>query len=683
MKANMNEKINRRDFLKVSAAAGTGLLISVYLSGCQAEPVPPEPTRLEPVVTSEPSPKIKLKPNAFLMIDTEGQVTIIASKPELGQGTRTALPMIVAEELEVDWKMIRIEQAPAGDSYEDQSVGGSDSIFGMYNWLREAGATARGLLVAAAAKLWEVDVETCYAQNGMVIHEPSGNQFGYGELVTTAAEMEPPRTKVKDSGNFRLIGTRVGRVDNPQIVDGSAIFASDVTLPGMLYAVMVRPPHSRIKVESYDDTKALAVPGVRHVVRVGSGIAIVAENTWQALKGREALMINWSEGQSSIPQGHSMEIIEKKYPEYFAKRNREPNQLASLDHVSLLQSANSLSLTYTIPHFAHAAMEPMNCVADVHSDSCVVWAPTQVPMEAKSTAHARSGVADRNDVQVNIPLIGGGFGRRLEVDYVDEAVLISRAVGAPIKLFWTREDDIRHDFFHPKSSIHVQASLVAPEMPRLKTTSIGSQARTGAWRSVWNFDEAFARECFMDEYAEALGLDPVDLRLTVYEDERLKAVLERVAAEAGWGTSLPQGWGRGVACFSTWDMTPVAEVAEVSIEKNGRIRVHRVACAVDCGIAVNPDMVEQQMEGGIAFALSAVLGNEITLEDGRVQQSNFDDYPILRMDEMPVVETHIIPGVNKNPWGVGEMGVPSLAPAVANAVYAITGQRIRQLPIRL
>ena len=417
MTANANEKVSRRDFLRVSAIAGAGLLISVYLSGCQEDPTAtlPSPSQTptrqpEPTATPEPDPEIELQPNVFLKIDTNGQVTIIASKPEIGQGTRTALPMIVAEELEVDWSTIRIEQAPADAVYEDQSVGGSDSIFGMYTALRSAGAAARGLLIAAAAQIWEVDVTTCYAESGMVIHEPSGNQLGYGELVTTAAGMKIPKIELKDPKDFHLIGTRIGRLDNPQIVAGSAIFGSDVTLPGMLYAVVTRPPHSRIKVESFDDTKALAIPGVRHVVRIGGSIAVVAENTWQALKGREALEITWSDGQTSTLQSHSMEIVAKKHPDYYASRNGGHARQASLVPAALNQSGNSLSITYTIPHFAHAPMEPMNCVADVRDDSCIVWAPTQVPMEAKSVAQARSGIKNPENVRVNIPLIGGGFG---------------------------------------------------------------------------------------------------------------------------------------------------------------------------------------------------------------------------------------------------------------------------------
>jgi isoquinoline 1-oxidoreductase beta subunit len=687
--------ISRRDFLKISA--GSGLLIGFFLSGCRPEATDQlQPTLTGvpdltdtphlPTETSEPTlePIDQIQPNAFLQIASDGQVTIIVAKPELGQGVRTALPMIVAEELEADWTTIRIEQALADGVYSDQSVAGSDSISGMYTTLRRAGAAARGLLIAAAAQIWDVDAKTCYAKNEKVIHKSSGNELPYGKLVTTAAEMRVPTVELKDPQDFKIIGTRVGRLDNHEIVDGSAIFGSDVTLPGMLYAVIARPPYVRGWVESYDDTQALDVPGVRHVVQVDNGIAVVAENTWQALKGRAALEINWNPGRAYAKEGRSLEMIKKKHPRYFAERDRRRfPHLASLVPMGLTQSENTFSATYNIPNFAHVTMEPMNCTADVRADTCTLWAPTQYPMGAKSTARAMTGLnSPTSDVQVNIPLIGGGFGRRIEIDYVEEAIQISQIVGSPVKLFWTREDDIKHDFFHPSSSITVQAPLESPSMPRLTSSSIESPVRTGAWRAVQNFDEAFARECFLDEYAEALGMDPVELRLKVYPNQRLRAVLERVATKSGWGTSLPEGYARGVACFSTWDVTHVAEVAEVSLDENGKIRVHRVVCIVDCGTVINPNIVEEQMEGGIAFALSAVLGNEITIESGQVQQSNFHDYPILRIEEMPVVEVHIMSS-DRPPQGVGEMGGPPLPPAVANALYVLTGQRIRQLPIRL
>lgn len=694
-----NLSINRRDFLKISA--GTGLLIGIYLSGCQTEtPDMTQPTSTvtpDPTVTPTPStvtpnpsptnePITEIQPSAFLKIESSGEVTIIVSKPELGQGVRTALPMIIAEELGTDWITIRIEQAPASGDYGSQVVGGSRSISGIYSVMRRAGITARGLLIAAAAQIWEIDPDDCFTENGMVIHEPSGRQLPFGELISTAAVVDfPSFADPKDPADYKIIGTPIKRVDDHQLVDGSAVFGTDVIIPDMLHAVLARSPVLGGYIESFDDTKAKALPGVRHVIQIDDTIAVVAENTWQAIKGREALEITWSQGQAKLPKSPSLKKIEYRYARYFAKRMQGgASKLASLvpTHIEAApeQDANWLEATYEIPHFAHATMEPMNCTADVRDDFCEVWAPTQDP--ASAVARRAAGVGfEPGSFKVNIPLIGGGFGRRLEVDYVNEAVKISKAVDAPVKLMWTREDDIRHDYFHVGGTLTARALLDTPMMPRVSASPLSTPVRTGAWRSVQNFDEAFARECFMDEYAEALGRDPVDFRQEVYTDDKMKAVVERAAAEAGWGSPLPVGWGRGVACYATWDVTPVAEIAEVSIE-DGTIRVHRVVCVVDCGLVINPDMVAQQMEGGIAFALSAVLKNAITIEDGRVQQSNFHDYPILHIEEMPVVEVHIMES-NRDPKGVGEMGCPPLAPAVANALYAITGQRVRRLPIRL
>lgn len=664
-----NVNINRRDFLKVSAAAGAGLVIGIYLPGCRGEDtVAPGPT---PTGTSEPEATerltIEVQPSAYLRIDSNGVVTVTVHKPEVGQGVRTALPMIIAEELGVDWKAIRLEQAPADGRYGNQVTGGSLSVSDSYPILRRAGAMARALLVAAAAELWDVESESCYAENGEVIHESGDRRLPFGDLVESAADLEPnSRFELKDPQDFKIIGTRVGRLDNPHLVSGKAIFGTDVVIPDMLYAILARCPYFSEGVESYDATEAEAVPGVRHVVETDDGIAVVAENTWQAIRGKEALNITWTgENESSSNNGQISGDA----------------QNSSSGNIDSVETAETLEAVYFIPHFAHATMEPMNCTADVQSDSCEIWAPTQDPADAKRVATRYSQIQP-DEVKVNIPLIGGGFGRRLNADYVTEAVQISHAVGAPVKLMWTREDDIRHDYFHPRTTLTVRASLESPGMPRIKTDEHRSVVPIGPWRSVSNFNEAFARECFLDEYAEALGKDPVELRLDLYPNSRLKEVLKLAVGKAGWGSPAPGGRSRGVACFSTWGATHVAEAVEVSIAENGAVRVHRVVCAVDCGTVINPNIVEEQMEGGIVFALTAALKNEITIENNRVKQSNFDDYPILRMDEMPVIEVHIVPS-DQPPKGVGEMGGPPLAPAVANAVYAATGKRVRRLPIRL
>jgi len=684
-----NPTFNRRDFLKVSA--GTSLLIGIYLTGCQADinqvPDPTSPSVKVPDEPTEGPPVVEIQPDAFLKIDSTGVVTVIVSKPELGQGVRTALPMILAEELCTDWNRVKIEQAPASNEFGNQVVGGSASISGTYQVMRSAGIMARELLIAAAAKIWGVNPVDCFAENGMVIQKSNGEKLSFGELVTTALDIKSvnPGNPI-DPENYKIVGTPVKRVDGLQIVEGSAVFGSDISVPGMSFAVLARSPVVGGVINSFDGSKAMAVPGVRHVVQIEDSIAVVAENTWQAIKGREALEITWEGGQVKLPESLGLRKIKQKYASYFVEGGRSRNpKMASLVPINARvrsdQDPDWLEVSYHIPHFAHAPMEPMNCTADIRDGFGEIWAPTQNPERA--VARRAAGLESQPErLKVNIPLIGGGFGRRLEVDYVLEAVKISKAVGEPVKLIWTREDDIQHDYFHTGGTITARALLNSPMLPRISASPTSTSVRTGAWRSVQNFDDAFARECFIDEYAEALGRDPVDLRMEIYTDHKMTAVLERVAAEAGWGKPIPEGRGRGIACYSTWNVTPVAEVAEVSILDDGTIQVHRVVCAVDCGLVINPDMVKQQMEGGIAFALSAALKNAITIENGRVQQSNFHDYPILRMDEMPAVEVYIIPS-DRSPTGVGEMGGPPLAPAVANALYTLTGKRIRQLPIRL
>ncbi len=732
---NTELKIGRREFLKVSASAGASLVIGFYLSGCKRAPTPvpkptaspttpPQPTASPtatagpiPTPTAVPEPTAAptaipaaaepFAPNAFLRIGPDGIITVTVHRSEMGQGVRTALPMIVAEELEADWSSIRVEQALADRVYGDQVTGGSTSIVESYTPLRRAGATAREMLIAAAAQVWGVEKKTCYAENGAVVHQPSGRRLTYGELAGIAATLPtPPSTEIalKDPKDFHIIGTRVGRVDNPQIVSGSAVYGLDVQVPGMLYAVVARPPAFGARLTSYDAAQAEAVTGVRHVVPVDSGIAVVADDTWAAVQGRAALEIAWDTGPNA---GLSSADIRASFAE----------MIASADKRDVPDAAQTLEAIYEVPFLAHAPMEPVNCLADVRADSCEVWAPTQNPELAKRVARSLSRLPDEA-VTVHVSLIGGGFGRRLEADYVAEAVRISQKVGAPVKVMWTREDDIRHDFYRPASYHWLKAGLDEQGWPVAWRHYIaapgitgdlpaGGQAivqgasdlpyrildlavrplvadipvPTGYWRAVFNTQNAFANECFVDELAAAGGRDPYELRMALLTEPRLKAVLELAATKAGWGEPLPAGWGRGIACHATWGSIHVAQVAEVSVADDGAVRVHRVVCAVDCGLVLNPDGVEAQMEGGIVFGLSAALKGEITIENGGVQQGNFHDYPVLRMDEMPVIETYIIQGRDR-PNGTGEGGPPPIAPAVANAVFAATGKRIRRLPLR-
>ncbi len=674
----MSTKFNpsRREFLKVSAVAGTGLLIGIYLSGCgDSSTNTPEPTASDtstpeatsvPEPTATPEPTAQLEPNAFLRIDSNGAVTIILHKCELGQGVGTTLPMIVAEELDADWSSVRVEQVRVDDIVGKPRTSGSDSTQDLFLPLRAAGATARAMLVAAAAQTWDVEPESCHTENGAVIHQPTGQRLTFGELVETAATLPTPRGRdvpLKAPQDFRFIGTSIERFENARIVDGSAVYGIDVSLPGMLYAVVARCPVFEGSVAKVDASQVGAIQGIQRVIQIDSGVAVVADSTWAALQGRRALQITWDEGQNADLSSDSIR-------QFLDERTLSPNRG---------DAKSTLEAVYEMPFLAHVNPEPMNCVADVREDSCEVWSPTQNLEETQTRARRITGLP-RDAIKVHVPMIGGGFGRRLEVDYVEEAVRISKAVEAPVKLTWTREDDMQHDFYHPYSYHRISVDLDDPNrLTRRSNESL--HIPTGAWRAATNIAPAFVEECFMDEIASTLGRDPYELRMELPRYRQLYAALELAATNADWGAPLPDGWGRGLACWSTWNVTPTVIVIEVSVDNDSVVRVQRVVCAIDCGIVINPDIVRAQMEGGIVMGLTAALKGEITLENGRVQQSNLHDYPLLRFDEMPAIEVYIVPG-DRNPSGVGEMAVPPTPPALLNAVFAATGKRIRKLPLR-
>ncbi len=707
--------LTRRAFLKVSFTAGGALLIGSYLGGCTPDTPAPAPTRtalpteaptLLPAVTpspiASPVPEPPFEPNLFVKIEQDGTITLTVHRSEMGQGVRTALAMILAEELEADWASVRVEQSPANPRIgNDQITGGSGSIADTYSPLRTAGARARVILVAAAAQTWGVTPAECHAEQGVVVHAASGRRLGYGELVSAAkAVKQAPAPRQKDPKEFRLIGTSVPRIDGPAIVRGQAIYGLDVRLPGMLFATVARCPVPGGTLAKYDAARARAVPGVRAVVDVASGVAVVAENTWAAIRGRAALNVTWDEGANA---SLASESIHRQLVDMIDKAivSESPGELTTIDAI------------YETPYLAHAPMEPVNCVADVRSDRCDVWAPTQNPQEVQSYVQGKVLVP----TNVYVTLLGGGFGRRLEVDYGIEAALVSKAVGAPVQVIWTREDDIQHDFYRQPTYHWLRAGwdkagnlglwrhymagpglngiayrvggevldeglAVSYDIPDHFARSLLADIPlpTGPWRAVMAGPNAFANECFLDEVAAALKKDPYEFRMALLpESDQLRPVVELAAARANWGTPLPEGHGRGIACH-TYHRTSVAMVAEVSMEA-GAVRVYKVVCALDCGTVIHPDMVAQQMEGGIAYGLTALLKREITFEQGRVQQSNFDDYPLLRLDEMPEVEVYIVPST-RAPRGVGEMGVPPLVPAVVNAIFAATGIRIRRMPIR-
>ncbi len=657
-------------------------------------------------------------PNAWVRIDRDGTVTILNPQSEMGQGTLTSMAMVIADELDADWARVRVEQAPVDPAYGEQMTAGSASIRRSLGTWRRAGAAAREMLAAAAAQTWGVPVAEVETDRGRVLHRPSGRVLGYGELAETAARLPVPQApRLKPPERFTLIGHRVPRLDTPPKVTGRAIYGIDVTVPGLLVASVERCPVFGGRLRSFDATAAKAVPGVRHVVAISRGVAVVADGYWAARRGREALRVTWDEGPAARVSSESIGRAQ-------AALVRRPGPVARREgdvERALRGAGRVLEATYELPFLAHATMEPPNCTAHVRADGCDVWVGTQNQTGAQREAMRITGLP-RERVRVHVTLLGGGFGRRGEVDYVTDAVEVSRAVGAPVKVIWSREEDIRHDVYRPATSHRLQAALGADGRPvawlhRIAGPGIlhqrglpaGSMDRTmvegaanlpydvpnlqveyahrddgipvGFWRSVGASYNAFVVESFVDELAHAAGTDPVAYRRALLgRSPRHAGVLELAAQKAGWGQPLPPGRGRGVAVafsYGSW----AAEVAEVSVDGDGRVRVHRVVCAVDCGLAINPDQVAAQMEGGIVWGLTAALRGEITIRDGRVQQSNFHDYPMLRIEEMPAVEVHIVPSAEA-PGGVGEPGVPPLAPAVANAVFAATGRRVRRLPIR-
>jgi isoquinoline 1-oxidoreductase beta subunit len=705
--------LSRRSFLQAGATAGGGLMLSLRLPFANGD--------------AEAADADGFAPNAFIRIAGDGQIVLTMPYVEMGQGTYTSIPMLIAEELEVDLKQVRLEHAPPDEKLYGnpllgglQATGNSNAVRAAWQPLRQAGAIARTMLVSAAAKRWNVDPASCRAQSGEVLHPPTGRSINYGELAAAAARMSVPENVVlKRPEDFKLIGTPAKRLDTPAKVNGTAVYGIDVRPPGVKIATLAQSPVFGGRVKSVDDAAAKAVKGVRQIVRLDDAIAVVADHMGAAKKGLAALVIEWDDGPHA--KLNTKEIageLEK------ATLNSGPvaQNIGNID-AAMAGSVTKVEAIYQVPFLAHATMEPMNCTVHVRKDGCEVWVGSQVLARAQAAAAKTAGLP-LDKVVVHNHLIGGGFGRRLEIDGVIRAVQIAQHVDGPVKVVWTREEDIQHDMYRPYFFDRISAgldekgmpvawnhrfagsSIIARWAPPLFNNGLDPDTTDGAidltyalpnmhveylrvepagiptafWRSVGPSHNVFVTESFMDELAAAAKQDPVAYRLALLDKaSRAKAVLELAAQKAGWGQPLPERVGRGVSLqfvFATY----MAQVAEVEVSRDGTVRVRRVVCAVDCGTVVNPDTVRAQIQSAIIFGITAALYGEITLKNGRVEQTNFDTYQILRMNEAPAIEIHIVQSP-ESPGGMGEAGTSAIVPAVTNAIFAATGKRLRKLPI--
>jgi len=709
--------VHRRDFLKLSVAASGGLLIGFHFPGV---------SKLASAQQSSPN---AFMPNAFVRIGTDERVTVIVNHSEMGQGVYTSLPMLLAEELDADWTKVGYESAPVDPKYNHpafgmQMTGGSSSVWSGLEQFRQAGAAARAMLIAAAAQQWNVDASTCRTDSGAVLNG-SSRKLTYGHLASAAAKLTPPEhVQLKDPKTFKLIGKPIKRLDTPEKLNGKAEFGIDVKLPGMVTAVIARPPIFGAKMKSFDDSRTRSIPGVRKVVAVPSGVAVIADTFWQAKTGRDALRVEWDEG--------SMQTFDTgKMMQDFRERVKSPGTSVRNDGdaaAALANAAKKIEAVYEVPYLSHLMMEPLNCTVDLRADSCEVWTGSQFQTIDRANAAKIAGLPPEK-VQLHTTFLGGGFGRRAnpQSDFVVEAVHVAKAVGAPVKVIWTREDDMAGGWYRPAflhaieggvdasgNAVGWRSRLVGQSImagtpfaammmkgkdydpasvegvddlpyaiPNVAVESHQAEINVPVqwWRSVGHSHTAFAVECFIDELAALAGKDPYQFRRALLQKQpRHLGVLNLAAEKARWDRPLPKGLGRGIAVHFAFG-SYAASVAEVSVTE-GKVRVHRMVCAIDCGQYVNPGIIKAQTEGGAIFGASAALYQELTFESGRLQQTNFHTFPVMRINECPEIETHIVES-NEKSGGIGEPGVPCAAPAIANAVFAVTGKRVRRLPIRL
>jgi isoquinoline 1-oxidoreductase beta subunit len=687
--------LSRRTFLLGGliggAAAGGGLSVGFWL------------WRKRRLRKSDP------RPDAYIRIGTDDRITLTVDESEMGQGVTTALPMILAEELDADWSKVTYEQAPLDPArFGNQWTASSTSVRRGYEPLRRAGAAAREMLVAAAAQQWGVPASECTTREGVVRHERSGRSARYGELAEAAARLPiPEQPRLKDPSEFTIIGTARARLDLPAKVDGSAGFGIDVKVPNMLVAQVEHPPVFGAGVASVDAKAAEAVSGVRRVAVIPTGVAVIADHFYAAQEGRKALSVTWNEGQGRELSSEGIESLLAGAVAGSAALRGEALRDDGDAAGAIAGAATKVEATYVAPYLAHAAMEPLNCTAHVTDGACEIWVPSQSPIGVRETAAEVLGIPPER-VTVHTTLLGGGFGRRGAQDFVIDALHASKAAGAPVKVIWTREDDVRggqyrpaavsqmaggldaqgwpvawqHAFAQPTSRPESGGALELPyEIANVRVTGVARPLAipTYAWRSVSHSIHAWVVESFLDELAAAGGKDPVELRLRLLAGRpRHRKVVEVAAEKAGWGSALPAGRARGIATHEAFGSF-MAEVAEVSVE-NGEVKVHRVVCALDCGQVINPDTVMAQVEGGIVYGLSAALYGQVRIAGGRAVESNFHDYRVLRLPSMPAIETVLIDS-HASPGGAGEPSTPPIAPAVCNALRALRGQPVRRLPI--
>jgi len=723
--------ISRREFVVRSAVAGAGLVIGV---------------RLSPLARAQEDSKAPKKPepnpfDAWIHVKPDGKISLVVAKSEMGQGIKTGLAMILAEEAEVDLNEVSVVQAETRpDMYPHMGTGGSGSTMESFMPLRRAGATVRELMITAAAAKWNVPRAECVASKGSVLHAKSSRKASYGELAEAAEKLprpDPEKVPLKDASKFEVIGHPVPRVDVPSKVNGSAQFGLDVRVPEMLFAVVARCPTFGGKAAKFEAAKAKAIPGVHDVFEIpalgadkftAGGIVVVADSTWSAMKAREALDITWDHGAAVSESSDSMKEALRAAAQKPGKRVRNDGDVDAV----LANGAKKVEAVYELPLLAHATMEPMNITVHARGAEAEVWAPTQSPDWVQGTVANVLGI-EPPKVVVHTTLMGGGFGRRYMADFPAEAAQIAKVVGKPVQLVWTREDDMTHDFYRPAACHHMRGAVAdgrpvawlhtltstsirgywdpkaepssqevggAEQMPyaiknvRLEYNPVASAVPRAWWRSVENSFNGFAVESFIDELAAATGQDPVEFRKKLLvkpanwkpknEDDvdpaRLRGVLELAAEKSGWSKPLPKGRGRGIAAFCSFG-SYFAEVAEVTVKGND-FKIDRIVAAVDCGQVVNPESVRSQTEGAIIYGLSAALKNEITIKNGAVEQTNFDGYDPIRISEAPPIEVHLVKS-SEDPGGMGEPGLPPLAPAIANAIFAASGQRLRRLPFQL